>query len=392
VLGLVTLGLLLHLALPLARGDEAHSGFPVEVRAGTTPSPISVASRTHLVYEIHLTSFVPWGIELSSLEIRGDAQAQPLARYGAGDLETRVVPAERLFGSSAAKPGSGTSRSLGEGHAAIVFVDLDLGVGARAPSTLRHTLTFSYTNDAGARVEKTIEGVPVRVLGDPPPVLKPPLRGPAWVAFNAFGVLDHRRAVVSVDGRLAIGQRFAIDWAALGPDGRLFRKDGKANADYYGYRAEALAVSDGRVVEAVDRFPDNAGHTERSSRTITLENVLGNHVCLDLGGGRYALYAHLQPGSLRVKVGDEVKAGAVLGLLGNSGNSDAPHLHFQITDGPSPLGDEGIPYEIDAFTEIGTVGDQDAALDRGEALRPQGGPKVPHSRDFPSAGAVVALP
>ena len=45
----------------------------------------------------------------------------------------------------------------------------------------------------------------------------------------------------------------------------------------------------------------------------------------------------MQPGSLKVKVGDTVKTGQVLGLLGNSGNTDSPHLHFHVMDGPSPL-------------------------------------------------------
>ena len=63
---------------------------------------------------------------------------------------------------------------------------------------------------------------------------------------------------------------------------------------------------------------------------ITLETVGGNNVIMEIGDGLYAFYAHLQPGSLRVKVGDKVRRGQVLGLLGNSGNSSEPHLHFHI--------------------------------------------------------------
>ena len=63
----------------------------------------------------------------------------------------------------------------------------------------------------------------------------------------------------------------------------------------------------------------------------------------------FAFYAHLQPKGIRVKVGDKVRRGQVLALLGNSGNSDAPHLHFHVTDGNSPLGAEGLPYVIESF-------------------------------------------
>jgi murein DD-endopeptidase MepM/ murein hydrolase activator NlpD len=67
------------------------------------------------------------------------------------------------------------------------------------------------------------------------------------------------------------------------------------------------------------------------------------------------MYAHLQPGSLRVKAGQKVKRGDVLGLLGNSGNSTEPHLHFQVMDRPSPLGAEGLPYLIDSYASKDSV-------------------------------------
>ncbi len=74
-----------------------------------------------------------------------------------------------------------------------------------------------------------------------------------------------------------------------------------------------------------------------------------------MGKGRFAFYAHLQPGSVRVETGDTVKPGQVLGLLGNSGNSDAPHLHFHIMDGPRPLSSNGLPYRFSSFTSDGTL-------------------------------------
>jgi murein DD-endopeptidase MepM/ murein hydrolase activator NlpD len=76
-------------------------------------------------------------------------------------------------------------------------------------------------------------------------------------------------------------------------------------------------------------------------------------VIVDIGSGRYAFYAHLQPGSPRVKVGDRVRRGQVLGLVGNSGNSTEPHLHFHLSDGNSPLGSEGVPYGYETFEVVG---------------------------------------
>jgi murein DD-endopeptidase MepM/ murein hydrolase activator NlpD len=82
-------------------------------------------------------------------------------------------------------------------------------------------------------------------------------------------------------------------------------------------------------------------------------NVAGNFVTVRMAGGRYATYAHLQLGSVRVRVHQRVAPGQVLGLLGNSGQATGPHLHFQVTDGPSVLGAEGVPFRLTAFRHVG---------------------------------------
>ena len=62
----------------------------------------------------------------------------------------------------------------------------------------------------------------------------------------------------------------------------------------------------------------------------------GNYVILKCGE-TYPLYAHLRNGSVRVCPGDMVRNGAVLGMVGNSGSSLQPHLHFQVMDSPDPF-------------------------------------------------------
>jgi murein DD-endopeptidase MepM/ murein hydrolase activator NlpD len=82
---------------------------------------------------------------------------------------------------------------------------------------------------------------------------------------------------------------------------------------------------------------------------IGIEQADGNHVILDLGNGHYALYAHLAPNSVKVVQGQRVRQGDVLGLVGSSGNSSEPHLHFQVSDGPNPLASNGVPYLVGQF-------------------------------------------
>src|SRR5699024_2953582 len=84
-------------------------------------------------------------------------------------------------------------------------------------------------------------------------------------------------------------------------------------------------------------------------------------VVLDIGDGVYAMYAHLIAGSVTVKPGDSVTAGQVLGYLGNTGNANASHLHFQLMDGPSLLDSDSLPYALTSFDYGGQVAPEQIA-------------------------------
>jgi murein DD-endopeptidase len=384
-------GAIVLLLIPLCALAQAHSGFPVDIIAGPSPQPVMADGHLHLLYELHLTNFAPLPIELKGLDILGDS-ASTLASYRDVALEKMVVPVEELSSAASPTEAKGTL-AIGEGHAVMIFIDLILDSGARPPAELRQRFWFSVPRKNKATIERNLDGPAVPVLRDPVPVLSAPLRGSTWVAFNALGAEDHRRSLNAFSARERIPQRFAIDCMRLGPDGRLFHGDTKSNANYYGYRSEVVAVADGRLSDLKDGLPENSGSTERSARIITLENALGNYDTLDLGQGRFATYAYLQPGSFKVKLGEQVKAGQILGLLGNSGNSDAPHLHLQLVNANSPFESEGVPYELDSFTQLGTVPDDPAAQDTGEILLPKEKEKPAVRRDeFPLNNAAVNFP
>jgi murein DD-endopeptidase len=137
----------------------------------------------------------------------------------------------------------------------------------------------------------------------PPLVLGPPLREGMWVAArgpsNASG---HRRALIANEGKAYIAQRFAIDWMKVGLDRRVMPENHQSkNESWYGYGAEVIAVADAVVTAIKDGIPENVPLSEKMAVPITSETVGGNYVVLNLGGGRYAFYGHLQPKSLRVK-------------------------------------------------------------------------------------------
>jgi len=92
----------------------------------------------------------------------------------------------------------------------------------------------------------------------------------------------------------------------------------------------------------------------------------GNVIVLDLGHGRFATYAHLKAGSVHVAPGDHVVAGQMLAQIGNSGNTKAPHLHFQISGDVEPLAGEGLPFSFESFMLIGRVPGLAALLNGGQ--------------------------
>ncbi len=157
----------------------------------------------------------------------------------------------------------------------------------------------------------------------------------------------HRMAINPINGKLWAAERFAIDFVQIGTDGRVFTGD-KANVESYPYfGAEIRAVADGPVVAVLDGQPEQTpGVTPRG---LTLEQYGGNHIVQDIGDGNYAFYAHLQTESIKVKPGDQLSTGQAVAALGNSGNSDAPHLHFHVMDGPDPLAANGLPFVINSF-------------------------------------------
>jgi hypothetical protein len=193
----------------------------------------------------------------------------------------------------------------------------------------------------------------------------PPLRGWNYVAADSCcDAIRHTRAALPIDGQVWLAQRYAVDYEQLDSEDRIYDGPRNDNESYAIYGEEALAVADGTVIRVTDGISENV--PGEFPEGITLEEADGNSVIVDLGGDDYALYAHFQPGSIPVQEGDRVERGDVLGLVGNSGNSVAPHLHFHVMSRPLSLASNGLPYAIDSYTILGETPGTDA-FDRAEA-------------------------
>jgi hypothetical protein len=234
---------------------------------------------------------------------------------------------------------------------AIVFLHVSFDEANQVPERLVHRLSVEAAAAPPDQHKITEKVGLTKVDRRDVVVVGPPLRGSNYVAGDSCcDATLHTRATLPIDGQVWLAQRYAVDYEQLDADNRLY--SGKKKIDNYTiYGQEAIAVANGTVVKVTDGVPQQKPGV--FPKNITPAEADGNAVILDIGGGNFALYGHFQPGSVRVKEGERVKRGEVLGLVGNSGNSLAPHLHFHVTDGPLPLASNGLPYEVDSFTVTG---------------------------------------
>ena len=321
--------------------------LPLDVRVPQPPAPFHADGQTHLVYEINLSNLGANECVLDRVVVMPAGGDKPLATYeGQKTIDALARPGMPELRGPA-------KLAIGAGQRAVLYVWVSLAPGAEVPSTLSHRITVRVGE---ARREFSIDAARI-ALERAPKTIAPPLRGGGWLAGNGpSNTSGHRRGVIPIDGQARIPQRFAIDWVQLRPDGTTHEGDPKDNHNYRAYGQPVYAVADATVSAVKDGIPENVPGAASRAVPITLDTVGGNHVILNLGDGVYAFYAHLQPGSIQVKLGDKVRSGQALALLGNSGNSTEPHLHFHLIDANSPLGGEGLPYVYPAFDLEGRTG------------------------------------
>ena len=294
------------------------------------------------MYELHLTNFGTAPLSLRSIEVL-DADATPAhttVTFGPEQLEAMLQP---LGGKALSGPKD--RLVIADGQSAIAFMSVTFDRSSHIPDRLLHRVST---------VDSAVEGAVIATHRTQLHVLGPPVDGANWLAEDGPSNDQdnhHRRGVVILDGRPVDSRRFAIDWKQVAA-GASFSGDARDVGSYYSYRKAVLAVDDGLVITARDGLPDNIpGHGEsfHSAVPISLETVAGNTITLDLGGGQFAYYMHLQSGSLRVKAGDRVRRGQLIGRIGASGDAREPHLHFEVTTSSKLLAGEGVPYLIDSY-------------------------------------------
>ncbi len=367
-----------HIAL-ISAGLAASSDLqltPLVASVMSAPRPVlGTDERIHLVYEVEIANVTSAPIRFRRVTVKDAQIGTTLATLDAQAINGRF--------SLGGRRGS-ESTELGPFQSGVLFVHVPLEHETSLPSVLTHLVEASYGEPS---VDLSIPMAGTPVITAEPIVLGPLFRGGGYIA--ADGCCDsirHVRALLALNGVFNLSQRFAVDWERLDDDGTIFRGVAKDVHSYHIYGAPILAVADGTVVASRNDLADQL--PGKLPNGLPLAEADGNFAILDIGHGAYALYAHMEPGSVRVRAGDQVRRGDHIGNVGNTGNTQAPHLHFQMMDGPSGFASNGIPYVFDAFmvTAVDEAGTAD--FDRAEAT----GSPLTLSPRTPAASMRMVLP
>jgi hypothetical protein len=354
-----TLSILALLPVAFSSGTQAAADEPkitplvAQVIAPPHVVPGSDGKR-HIVYELALTNITGGNVRLDKIQVIDPDSKATLEVLGPEELAKRVTPG--------ASRGHET-RDLAAYQFAVVFLHVALPERAKVPVHLAHEITANF---AVIKADATLTLGEAAVVARAPVVLGPPLRGKGYVA--ADGCCDsirHVRALLAIDGKFYLSQRFAIDWEQIDGKNTIFTGDPKVPANYHIYGKPVIAVADGTVVGTRNDLNDQVPGGLPAN--IPLDEADGNFVVLDIGSGLFVNYAHMRRGSVRVKLGDKVRRGDQLGEVGNTGNSLAPHMHMHVQDGTDPLKSDGLPYVFDSFSIAGVdeAGTED--FDKAEA-------------------------
>jgi hypothetical protein len=299
----------------------------------------------HVEYELLVVSVFPQPVTLSSVTVL-DLAGKELMRMDGSAL---AAATQTLFAKT-------PSPVIPASAAVSVDIDLILPPGT-APERVTHRIAYTLKADSQ-----------LGLLADPPEVdapevainpqaaimIRSPVKGDGWLAGAACCKPNvHRDERIAIDGvRIATAETFAIDLVKVN-NNRIFDGDGKAVEQYYGFGEDVLAIADGTVVSVHDGMSDQTPFVLMIPKSKS--DYGGNNVMLEIAPNVFAWYAHLREHSIAVKVGDAVKAGTLIGKLGNTGPSEGPHLHLGLLDKPDPIAGRGLPFVFDSFTLVGAV-------------------------------------
>jgi hypothetical protein len=299
---------------------------------------VTTDERRHLVYELFFQNLdAVANFQIAKIDVLAGRRQVPVASYEGPSLGVIL----QVIGGDAA------NGVVPPGGMAVAFLDIAWPTERRLTEDFGHRITIVREN-----VTSIIAGPTVVVDSEEPRRIGPPLRGDNLLDIVGCCRGGHTRALYAFEGDLFLAQRYAADFVRV-IDEQTFAGDPAQNESYFLFGADVVAVGSGVVVDARDGIPENV--PTQPLPPFDVERATGNFVVEALGDNQFALYAHLQTGSVRVQPGDRVRRGQIIGRAGNTGNSSQPHLHFHVMAGPAPLASDGLPFVFDRFRFDATI-------------------------------------
>jgi len=373
------------------------------------PDPIPVRGsdgKFHAAYELTVLNFSPRPATITEVEVLAP-DGTVLSRLTQHEVAERTMIVADYAPAVRADDGATAAVSIPSGKTAILVLEVTADTREDLPESFSHQISASFgpaETGAGGIAELWADtashtGGEVTVSSEEPVVIGAPLSGSGWLVSAACCTLNvHRNVLLPVGGRINGGERYAIDVSQIDvaavrengfSGGAVVHGDPAVNEDYRAYGASVLAVADATVAMVHSTDPDTVPGMIPLGPGFTLANLGGNVVVLELAPDLFAVYYHLAPGSPSVKVGDRVSKGQEIALLGNSGNSSAAHLHFQVSRTPLIFSSDSVPYEIEEFTLVGQIdGETGKMIDApGPGVRTNELPLALDIIDFPEVAA-----
>ena len=232
------------------------------------------------------------------------------------------------------------------------YLNIQLPIPFNQPTPANISHRFEFYNTFLNRVVYMEGALFSPRINETPIAISSPMKGRNWLFVSQSTMEYHFYALFFMNSEIWTGERFAFDNMQF-DDGLndILNGDPLVNESYYNYKDTLYAVANGVVVGLQDNFPENNGNAQNVVIN-SISEYPGNYIFLDIGGGHYAGYAHCVPNSFFVGINDVVEEGDPIGLLGNSGNSGAPHLHFSISDRPDFIFSYGIPFVLKKYKRI----------------------------------------
>jgi hypothetical protein len=361
---LLTVSSILGFTLCACAGTRVTDGDPVRVTV--KPDTVYIERSEggqHLNFDFLLENrtdqeFLVTGIELSAFDDSGRVvQRDFVNRFSRVSLELT------------------TRRTLGPGRAALVFNPFHSFAGSVPLKKLRFEFSFA-TENGKLRYKSMIEVTPVQYETKTALVL--PVKGRVLVWDGHDYSSHHRRfdytlAVFQRRGLTTNFQRYGYDLVIVNDDGVMYRGGPKDSDDwylgkpddnelYFAFGQPVHAAGAGRVVDAHDGEPDDR-RVNPAAQAARETAMGGNYVVIDHLNGEYSWFGHLRNGSVKVKPGQMVNQGEVIGQIGASGDSLFPHLHYELRTGPGMRDVEGLPSYFSGFRRA--LGSR-AAVERGQ--------------------------